>query len=223
MTMHDQITDRFSDYLDDELAPSERTDVEAHLATCADCRAVLEALRAIVATARRLPGSMPDRELWEGVEARLDTRPNVVPFEQPSRRRFSFTVPQLAAAGIALMLFSGGMVFVLQQQAPPIDATATSSEPAYDGAIVPISFVDPQYDGAVADLERTLDAGRGRLDPETVRVLEQNLASIDAAIEQCRHALEADPANGFLNNHLASTRQRKLALLRRATALTTGS
>ena len=51
MTMHDQITDRFSDYLDDELAPSERTDVEAHLATCADCRAVLEALRAIVATA----------------------------------------------------------------------------------------------------------------------------------------------------------------------------
>lgn len=223
MTMHDQISDRLSEYLDDDLTPSERADVDAHLAACAECRAVLADLRAIVATAGRLPGSTPARELWEGVEARLERRPAVVPFEPPSRRRFSFTVPQLAAAGIVLMLFSGGMVFMLQQQAPPIDATVTTYAPAPDGGLLPISLADPHYDDAVADLERTLDQGRARLDPETVRVLELNLASIDAAIEQCRRALEADPANGFLNSHLVSTRQRKLALLRRATALTTGS
>jgi hypothetical protein len=88
---------------------------------------------------------------------------------------------------------------------------------------MPVALVDPQYDGAVADLERTLAEGRDRLDPETIRVLEQNLDAIDKAIDQCRRALEADPANSFLNNHLVSARQRKLALLRRATALTTGS
>jgi hypothetical protein len=54
-------------------------------------------------------------------------------------------------------------------------------------------------------------------------VLEENLATIDLAIEQCRRALEADPANAYLTSHLASARQRKLALLRRATALTAGS
>jgi hypothetical protein len=68
-----------------------------------------------------------------------------------------------------------------------------------------------------------LDEGRARLDPETVRVLEDNLDAIDKAIDQCRLALEADPANSFLSSHLVSARQRKLALLRRATALTTGS
>ena len=54
-------------------------------------------------------------------------------------------------------------------------------------------------------------------------MLEQNLQTIDGAIEQSRRALEADPANAFLNRHLESARQRKLALLRRATALTIGS
>lgn len=231
-TMHDQITDRLSEYLDDELTPAERAGVDAHLAGCADCRGVLEDLRRIVTAAQQLPGSIPDRELWEGVEGRLTARTRgvelhararVARIEARPRRRFSFTLPQLAAAGIVLMLFSGGMVYMLQQQAPPVDARVTGSEPAVDGGIVPISLVDAQYEGAVADLERMLGEGRGRLDPNTVRVLEQNLASIDAAIDQCRRALEADPANTFLTSHLVETRQRKLALLRRATALTTGS
>ena len=54
--------------------------------------------------------------------------------------------------------------------------------------------------------------------PQTVRVLERTCEAIDRAIEQCREALAADPANVYLNSHLAEARQRKLALLRRATA-----
>ena len=52
-----------------------------------------------------------------------------------------------------------------------------------------------------------------------MKILEANLHSIDQAIEQSRHALEADPANTYLYSHLAEARQRKLTLLRRASAL----
>ena len=72
------------------------------------------------------------------------------------------------------------------------------------------------------DLEKILEEGRSRLDPETVRILEDNLRTIDQAIEQSRKALRADPANVYLNNHFAASRNRKLALLRRASALTMG-
>ena len=65
----------------------------------------------------------------------------------------------------------------------------------------------------------TSDQGRDRLDPRTYEVLERNLRTIDRAIDEARRALEADPGNVYLNNHLAGARQRKLALLRRATAL----
>jgi hypothetical protein len=75
------------------------------------------------------------------------------------------------------------------------------------------------YDAAVADLERVLDAGRGRLDTTTVKVIERNLATIDSAIVQAQRAVAGDSANLYLNSHLAETMRRKLELLRQAAAL----
>jgi anti-sigma factor RsiW len=222
MNMHDSVTDRLSEYVDGDLTADERSRVETHVDTCAECRAVVADLRQLTAAASRLPESAPDRDLWSGIAPRIGATQRTASVT-PFRRRFSFTMPQLAAAGIALMLASGGLVYVLRPEPPAVTATSSPGEIDPAGAVRPVALVDPQFDGAVADLERTLEAGRGRLDPETVRVLEHNLAAIDTAIEQCRRALEADPANSFLNSHLVSARQRKLALLRRATALTTGS
>jgi hypothetical protein len=90
---------------------------------------------------------------------------------------------------------------------------------AESAVVRPANFGDAAYDEAVADLQAALAAGRGRLDAETIRVLEANLTAIDQAIGQCRDALAADPANLYLNSYLAQTRARKLDLLRRATAL----
>ena len=55
--------------------------------------------------------------------------------------------------------------------------------------------------------------------PEAARVIQQNLAAIDQAIGQAQRALAADPANLYLNTHLAETMRRKLDLLRQAATL----
>lgn len=220
-TTHESISDRLSEYVDGELTPMEMAGVERHLASCEECRAVVVDLRAIVTAARRLPGVPPERELWDGISPRIEGT-NVTGFRARVRQRISFTLPQLAAAGIALMVASGGLAYLMRPEPPAVGAIPGPADSGRWDA-TPVALVDPQYDGAVADLERTLADGRNHLDPETVRVLEQNLATIDKAIDDCRRALEADPANSFLNTHLISARQRKLALLRRATALTTGS
>jgi tetratricopeptide (TPR) repeat protein len=118
------------------------------------------------------------------------------------------------------MVMSGGGVWVLQHGGrattlPPVAASNTAPEPG----VVLTSLSDPRYDEAIADLEQALEAGRAQLDPGTVKILEANLGAIDKAIDESRRALASDPANVYLNNHLADARQRKLALLRRATAL----
>jgi anti-sigma factor RsiW len=82
-----------------------------------------------------------------------------------------------------------------------------------------ISFADQQYDAAVADLEKAVTRGRGRLDASTIAIVEHNLQIIDQAITQARQALAADPANSYLSGHLVEARRRKLDLLRRAAAL----
>ena len=88
--------------------------------------------------------------------------------------------------------------------------------------IVQANFADAQFNAAVTDLEQILRDERDRLDPRTVLIIERNLKAIDAAINEARMALNDDPANPYLNSHLADARQRKLELLRRAAGLTTG-
>jgi hypothetical protein len=206
----DQWTDKLSEYLDDELATRERAELEAHLASCSACRATLDELRAVVSRAEDLTDRAPDADLWPAIAARLDA----------GTKRYSFSMPQLVAAGIALMILSGGVVWMANRQAVvQLPAQADLQQPTESPRAVPVNLADVPYDEAVADLERALEAGRSRLDPTTVKVLESSLAAIDQAIEQSQRALTADPANTYLYSHLAAARQRKLALLRRASAL----
>ena len=211
MAMHDEWNDRLSEYIDGELEPSEHRDLEAHLAGCAECRTDLAALRAVVTRAGSLSDTPPASDLWPGVAARIDPPP--ARRTTLVTRRFAFTLPQLVAASLALIVASGGMVWLAR-----MGGTATDFPPVL-GEVRPANFGDAAFDEAVADLQQTLDAGRGRLDPGTIRILETNLEAIDHAIAQCRQALEADPSSVYLNTYLAETRRRKLELLRRATAL----
>jgi hypothetical protein len=214
----DLYTNRLSEYLDaEDLAPSERSDIQAHLAACSECRAVLDELREVAAVAAGLPDRAPDNELWSGIAVRLAAPPAVVPFVRPAQRRFSFTLPQLVAAGLALMVVSGSMVWVSRLGDPRTSVPVAQAEP--ETGVAAIGLTDVNYDEAVADLEKVLEAGRSRLDPETVQILEDNLRTIDLAIEQARKALRNDPESVYLNSHFAASRNRKLALLRRASAL----
>jgi len=212
-----------SEYLDDELSASERAAIDAHLAQCTGCRETLEQLRGVVMEATSLGDTAPSRDLWTGVAARIGPGSQLRGFVSPFRRaissRLTFTLPQLAAAGLALMVLSGGLVWMARSGDPRADFPPISAHVADGPAVSPANFADPQYDEAIAGLERTLAAGRTKLDPETVRVVEENLAAIDRAVDQCRRALATDPANVYLNTHLAKMRQRKLVLLLRSTAL----
>ncbi len=221
----DAFAERLSDYVDGELTPAGHLEVERHLAACAACRATVDELRAVIARAASLRDGRPDADLWPRIAPRLGPRAAGARRRSPLARalvhRVSFTLPQLAAAALALVVLSGGLVWLARSGDPRADFDPVSAETAR-GAAAPIAVSDPHYDAAVADLEAVFAEERARLDPAVVRAIEANLAAIDRAIAQSREALAADPSNRYLNDRLAAARQRKLALLRRATALGSG-
>lgn len=216
-----------SAYLDGELDAPAREVVETHLRDCSECTALLAELSSVVTSAQTLEDGRPETDLWPGIARRIGT----VPLHEARRstsgttaihaiaRQFSFSLPQLVAAAVFVALLSGGAVWWTLRAMNP--ASGPAGEPAATvtgGADAsPADFEIHHYDQAVAELQQALDKNRSRLDPETVRTVEANLAVIDAAILQARRALIADPANPYLSGHLAEQMKRKIRVLQRTT------
>jgi hypothetical protein len=218
--MNDQWTNRLSEYLDGDLDSTERAAIEAHLATCGQCYATLGELQHVVARAKALADSEPETDLWPDIRARLTSgrRPGEAP-----RRRFSFSVPQLLAASLALMLLSGGGAWLMLHSPGQSTNQTTVVTPRPSR---PQQFRNARWklqsDMAIEQLQDALTNNESKLDTATVRVLRENLAIIDRAIRQGLRALKRDPGNTYLNLHLANTMRQKIELLRRANALASG-
>jgi anti-sigma factor RsiW len=217
--MHEEWTDRLSDLLDGELTAAEREEVERHLEQCEACALVLEELRGVVARASRLGDRPPRGDLWPGIEGRIERSRLGPRLDAPETwlpgRRVRVSVPQLIAASIALMTVSAGTVWLALRGPAPTPAPP-AAQLGVPGGVTSVAAVPGQFGEtslAIAELERTLAASRARLDPETLRVIDQNLALIDAAITEVQEALAGEPENMYLNLHMADTMRRKLQLL----------
>jgi hypothetical protein len=230
----DAYTDRLSDYLDSSLELPARVELEGHLASCGECTQALRELRRVKERAARLADREPATDLWHGISAHLGDERRAAPVARP--RTFSFSAAQLLAASLTLVVLSGTGAWLVGRgrPAPAMTATITDSAPAAGGSrganVIPASLPSDRalgitaYDSAVADLHRVLDAGRGRLRPQTIRVLEDNLAAIDRAISDARRALRDDPESApFLDGYLQQQMKRKLDLMKRAAAIASGA
>jgi hypothetical protein len=224
-------TDRLSEYLDDDLSIREKRELEAHLATCAECSDTLKGLQDVVARARALVDVAPENDLWKGIAhsitsvaqeddqvidltARLG---RVDPLEVDGRIRLS--VSQLVAASLAMMIASGALAWSLRPMATgTLSVEATSGAAAVVQASLPIEM-DESYAQDLARLEELVEAHRSELAPNTLRILEKNLAIIDRAIEESSAAFLADPSNQYLREHLNRSVRRKVDYLRDASAI----
>jgi len=239
---HTEWTDRFSDYLDGNLVPTDFKVVEDHLAECGSCRRILEELGAVIASAGDLGDIEPPRDLWAGIAATIQAPIAAAPNEAKvialptasvgpidadasvsdvfAPARFSFSVPQLAAASIVLIAASSLATWAAGPGLgvrPALDvAQVDASGSATMVAATALAAPPPELAEELAALEETLDRARAVLDPNTIRVLERNLGVIEQAIEDSRRALEQDPGNEFLVEHLDQVYRRKLTYLKDA-------
>jgi hypothetical protein len=218
--MHSEWTDQFSAYLDDELDLAARRRLEAHLAQCPACSAVYRDLQEIVREAKDYAGEEPATDLWPRIAAGIEAS-RIVEFRPaaPARAGRRWMPVAIAAAGF-LAVGLGGTLWYRGYEQGRAAARAVVAERAAPSAVQPVSSnavtASPTYSAAVADLERTLEANRSRLDTTTVRIVEENLRTIDRAIAESQAAIQRDPANAYLNDQIAANLRRKLALLRLA-------
>ena len=255
----------FAGYFEGDLDVAEQARMESHIASCARCQGLVRDIDGIRAEASSMPDLVPSRDLWEGIEARI--QPRVISIA-PARRTTSISRSFLATAAAGLIVVSSSVTYVattktmqkepaprpaaaapvrvagatVQADAPPPRPPVGDSAPAVTAPATrlvtpprtrqvapaaPRAGVRPTFASTalaapataalgeeIQVLEGLLIERRNVLEPETVRVVEENLAIIDAAVAQARAAVQKDPASGFLNERLESALQKKVQLLR---------
>jgi anti-sigma factor RsiW len=222
-----------SDLVDGVLARDAKPRVEAHLETCADCRALVADLKRMKATARALPKMTAPELVWHNVRAGLDAEPSqarrapVLQFA-PSRRRI---LTGLAAAAVVVLAVSAGVYFMtrpgqLPAPAAPAAATAATPSAAHANAAdtgqsveAELQLADQHYQKAIDGLEAAAKEGQGALDPKVATALRNGIGVMDQAIAESRAALRAQPTNEAAQASLFEALQRKVGLLRDTIAL----
>ena len=109
------VDERLADYLEGDLDFAARREVEAHVASCARCAALLRDLEHIRASAAELPELTPSTDLWAGISRRIDAP--VLPLTRPTpnvvavRRNFDWM--KRAAVAAALVAVTAGVTYTL--------------------------------------------------------------------------------------------------------------
>lgn len=139
-----------------------------------------------------------------------------VPGRGPRRRGSWGMWP--AAAAIVLIGASSAITLLLDRAvARPEEVVEPGTTRISEGAVGDReAAVVAAYAPVMTELEGILAEGRGRLLPETVAVLEENLQVLDAAIEEVRRALAQDPADVGMLRSLDGIYRTRVGMLQRA-------
>jgi hypothetical protein len=217
MTTHIE-GERLHDYVDGLLGAAERAAVERHLAACDECTASVRELRMLLRRIAGLPrGIAPARDLLPEIGAAIDARPERAGASRPRLRERTLWSARhgLLAAAVVLVALTSAATALLVGSA--VDGPAVVGVPAPD-AFAPDEFrrIEADYIAATDELQAVLVSRRAELAPETVRILEENLRIIDAALAEAGAALRGDPGNAALSEMMVAAYEKKLDLLRRA-------
>jgi len=213
MTACTDVLPRLSDFVDDDLPSELRAAVDAHLRTCASCRGLADDLRGISQTSRTLePISPPDR-VWAGIAARLD--------EASARPAIHGVASRWLGLAAAVLLIAGAGYFVARTHksattAPSGNAPALGSVKTVEQELLE---AERHYERAITELEAISNRRNDALDPAVAQILRDSLRTIDAAIQESRTALSAEPRSDLARASLFDALHSKLVVLQTAVSV----
>lgn len=215
--MVDLHSERLSEYLDGELSPSERAQTEFHLETCADCRYEMESLRRVVAHLDEAVDHSPPRDLWPGVAEKIH-KSGMGPGVEPSSARPRFLgLPWNRMVPVAASVMVVGILTMLWTV---FKVGSGPRAPANTTAAVRLAQVDEAARESVEDYRAASTTLRDLLEqrdlpPELEPLVREELVSLDYAVQETLLALEEEPDDPELLQHLIRTLRAQLRFLRR--------
>lgn len=240
--MHcDDYAPLIGELMDGSAGPDTAAAARAHLDTCPACRALAEDVTRLRAAARTLEAPPLPAHLWpriadalqreEGATRHGHAGPAAVrAFEDGARKRQwnvrSAALSWLPAAA-ALLLVTGGLSWVGTRLAPGAGPAAVADwvdgldgEDAADAeGVEELQLAEAAFADAIAGLEAAARAEAPTLEPAAAGDWLDDVADLDAAIDESREATRMDPNSLQAREHLLDALRTKMVLLQDTMAL----
>lgn len=221
------VIDSLSDYLDGQgtwFSENEKSSIEKHLDACPTCQNLKFELTEIKTAARELPLHTPPQAMWVRIANTLEAElpaserktreefPKETWWDRLKARQFTFTVPQMAGAGVlaAALIMAG--IYGLSGQSPNTDPTKLSL------VGVQTAFL-PDEDQIKAELGRRLaeiNKLKAGWNTQSRDDFERHLAQIEESLEKCRTELRANPDDKAHQQSLRNLYNEKRQLIENA-------
>jgi hypothetical protein len=202
--------------VDGELGARQAARLDSHLASCGECRALLEDLRKIVGGATELDAPEPSERVWRNIRTGLaaaDVKPLVEGISLEPRPLFGLSAPALRYAGVAalaVVLVVSGVVLGTRLGRQGIPAGPEAGEKY---TLAKLDEAEGYYQQAIKSLSEAFVSQKGVLAPQVVELFDRNLRVIDATIQACRAAVLAEPDDLQARNYLLAAYTEKVTLL----------
>jgi hypothetical protein len=204
------------DYVDGTLDERVRVELDAHLASCERCRALVTDFSVMRQATLALEPELPSPRVWNRLSAALEAE------RGRTLRGWGFAWQTVAAAVVAIALIAS--LTWVGSGLSRIDGTSarvvsTSAPAAPISVKAEFDLAEAQFTSAIAGLESIARSEQSALDMETADVLQANLTVIDGAITESRAALQTEPDNPTAQESLFEALRSKLELLQDIVAL----
>jgi hypothetical protein len=218
--------ERIGEYTDGVLDRTSSEALDAHLQTCAACRAMAEDFRDIRLAALGLEKQAPPPRVWAKLSERLDAERRRPRWMRTAGRSLDFAWGRPLAVAATLLLIVGGSSWVLWQQLPQRQPAQVATQPAtaaeadlVQSVETELKLAEEHYEKAISGLEQITRSEGSALDPQVASVLQKNLSVIDQAIGESRAALRAQPASDVAQESLFEALRSKVSLLQETVVL----
>ncbi len=231
----EQCQDLISIYLDNELEDKVRTEIQTHLALCAECAKVCEDFAMILDfceldESEYAPPPNP-KALWCRINNLIETEiaPEIkqaeIEKETKKQRRWQFSFSQVFASVMAIALFSSLLTLgIIKNFSAPADVSANSAPSLFDRALSKVGLIETpertrenriiEQQAAIDYWNKRVETKRANWNPHLREGFDRNLNEINQVVYEYDRILQENPNDDLSGEMLDSALNEKMELLR---------
>jgi len=210
-----EIRPKISEWIDNDLDHSDEGLVPGHMDLCEDCSKLHHDLVSLKQSVAELDLFEPPDTMWVGIRAQLLAeglieRRSIWNFWKNLLPSSASLKPALSGALVTLVLVSSLYVFFARRAGEPIPPPALPEVAAFED----LKQAELKYEQAIEELSRVCQHKLAAFNPDLAQIFNDNLATMDYYLDECRQAMKHDPENPLVHRYLLAAYQKKVDLLK---------